>query len=209
MSPRREMTPQEQIEAARAAGWPISADVAAETIRRAAPASATAPDLLPPEVLAVITPSTLDSDIAAFNARSDASAKAAGRAPAGTRKQLEDAMQMRVIRWADANAADYPGIEWLFHVPNGGKRGRGVGGQMKALGARAGVIDLHWLLPRGIYPGAAWELKVTGGKLQKLQRDYIHWLSANGYYVSVIYDHSETVIDEIKRYYQLERGQKM
>ena len=51
----------------------------------------------------------------------------------------EDVEQMCLFRWALANAGAHPGLELLFHIPNGGKRSKAEAARFKARGGRASV----------------------------------------------------------------------
>lgn len=62
-----------------------------------------------------------------------------------------------------------PGVIW-FHVPNGGKRSKPEAALLKAMGARAGVPDLAFVLPNG--QAAFIELKADGGRLSEAQLDF-------------------------------------
>ncbi len=61
------------------------------------------------------------------------------------------------------------GALW-FHVPNGEHRSKRTGARLKAMGVRAGVCDLVFCLPTGLF--AAMELKAPGGRLSPAQKDF-------------------------------------
>jgi hypothetical protein len=54
-----------------------------------------------------------------------------------------------------------------FHVPNGEGRSKATGGRLKAMGVRAGVADLCFVLSDG--HAAFMELKANGGKQRAAQ----------------------------------------
>lgn len=54
-----------------------------------------------------------------------------------------------------------------FHVPNGEGRSKATGGRLRAMGVRAGVADLCFVLNSGHV--AFMELKVNGGKQKAAQ----------------------------------------
>ena len=56
-----------------------------------------------------------------------------------TPKRREDEEQAAVIAWADLQAAAWPALRNLYHVPNEGKRGRAAAGMAKAAGFVAGM----------------------------------------------------------------------
>jgi hypothetical protein len=63
--------------------------------------------------------------------------------PRRRRSSIEQQMQIDIIRFCDAKAANCSQLHLLFHTPNGGKRTDAEAGIMKAMGVRAGVSDLH------------------------------------------------------------------
>lgn len=100
----------------------------------------------------------------------------------------EDDEQRRVIEWRDQVAAlgTLPGIERLYHTPNGGKRSKAEAGKFKALGVSAGVPDLCWPVRSGGWPGLHIEMKrAQGGRLSQEQRDWVSFLAGEGYAVAV------------------------
>lgn len=60
-------------------------------------------------------------------------------------KITEDDLQVSCFEWIHLMLPQYPVLEWIIHVPNGGKRPRGVAGKLKAMGVKKGVLDI--LLP--------------------------------------------------------------
>ena len=96
----------------------------------------------------------------------------------------EDEEQMQVVQWAAMQMGRWPDLQWLYHIPNGGKRRRTEAARFKALGVKAGVPDLCLPVPKGGYHGLYIEMKrQEGGKLSKEQRDWIEGLDKNGYCV--------------------------
>ena len=96
----------------------------------------------------------------------------------------EDDEQMMVIRWAAHMMGRWPDLKWLYHIPNGGKRGKVEAARFKAMGVKAGVPDLFLPVPCGQYHGLYIEMKrQKGGKLSRDQREWIDGLRRNGYRV--------------------------
>lgn len=96
----------------------------------------------------------------------------------------EDEEQMAVVEWARLQMGRWPELEWLYHIPNGGKRGKIEAARFKAMGVKAGVPDLCLPVPMGRYHGLYIEMKRReGGKLSSDQRRWIEGLRANGYCV--------------------------
>lgn len=100
-------------------------------------------------------------------------------------RHIEDAAQAEVIRWARMRQAAVPELELLYHVPNGGKRGKFEACRLKAQGVRAGVPDLHLPIARGGYIGLWIEMKTATGRLSEDQRKIIAMLCAEGHRVEV------------------------
>lgn len=60
----------------------------------------------------------------------------------------EDVEQMCLFRWADAQSGKYPELSLMYHIPNGGKRGKAEAGRFRAMGVKSGVPDIF--LPVGV-----------------------------------------------------------
>lgn len=66
----------------------------------------------------------------------------------------ENSQQFALIVWKQRNMVRFPELEWLHHIPNGGKRGDSkrsaqiAGNEMKGLGVTPGVLDLFLPVPR-------------------------------------------------------------
>lgn len=96
----------------------------------------------------------------------------------------EDEEQIMVMKWAELQMGRWPDLQWLFHIPNGGKRRKTEAARFKAMGVKAGVPDLFLPVPIGRYHGLFVEMKRReGGKLSEDQKDWIEGLSENGYCV--------------------------
>ena len=79
----------------------------------------------------------------------------------------EHALQTAVCQYMDV--ALRPGLYYLA-IPNGGLRDISTARKLKAEGVRAGVADLQILMEQG---RSAWiELKIKGGSLSPLQKDF-------------------------------------
>lgn len=96
----------------------------------------------------------------------------------------EDEEQIQVVEWATLSEGRWPDLRWLYHTPNGGKRGKVEAARFKRMGVKAGVPDLFLPVPCGEYHGLYIEMKrQKGGKLSKDQREWIDGLRKNGYCV--------------------------
>jgi hypothetical protein len=74
-------------------------------------------------------------------------------------------------------------IDYLFAIPNGGRRDKREAALMKAEGVKAGVSDLFLPIPRGGYCGFWIELKPTDGtgRLSAAQSDWLILMASCNY----------------------------
>lgn len=77
----------------------------------------------------------------------------------------------------------HPDLLW-FAIPNGGNRNRNDGKRFKAMGVRAGVLDIFVSEPNLIYPGFYLEIKAPKGKLSDVQLVFKAQAEARGYLCS-------------------------
>lgn len=79
--------------------------------------------------------------------------------------------------------------ERIFHIPNGGKRGKSEAQRMKLSGVSAGVLDLH------VPELALWiEMKRRkGGRLSEDQKDWKEYLEGIGHTVLVCRGYDDAV----------------
>ncbi|HHA2772087.1 TPA: VRR-NUC domain-containing protein [Stenotrophomonas maltophilia] len=110
------------------------------------------------------------------------------RGGAGTRpRHPEDAHQKALFDWVAAASAQLPDLQYLMHVPNGGRRGKLEAVRLKAQGVRAGYPDLVLDVARGGYHGLRIELKATRADLGRkpevsaVQRSWLTRLQQQGY----------------------------
>lgn len=119
---------------------------------------------------------------------------------AETPTATESQEQIVVMKWASYMSNRDPRYSLLFHVPNGGTRGKAEAGRFRAEGVKAGVPDLF--LPVAISPwhGCFVEMKRRkGGRVSSEQRQWIDALREQGYYAAVAYG-AEDAIAIIKQY---------
>ncbi|HDS1304210.1 TPA: VRR-NUC domain-containing protein [Stenotrophomonas maltophilia] len=89
--------------------------------------------------------------------------------------------------WVAAASAQLPDLQYLMHVPNGGRRGKLEAARLKAQGVRAGYPDLVLDVARGEYHGLRIELKATRTDLGRkpevsaAQRSWLTRLQQQGY----------------------------
>ena len=98
----------------------------------------------------------------------------------------EDAEQMALFRWAELQAGKYPELRMLFHIPNGGSRGKAEAGRFRAMGVKAGVPDLCLPIAKAGYHGLYIEMKRTkGGRVSREQTGWLDDLRKRGYVAAV------------------------
>lgn len=101
----------------------------------------------------------------------------------------EHDLQCSIIDWANTFANEFPELELLHAIPNGGLRRKATAGKLKAEGVKAGVPDLFLPLPNfskrlaGLYI----ELKAPGreNNTSDEQKWWICKLICNGYKVAI------------------------
>lgn len=112
----------------------------------------------------------------------------------------EDEEQMQIFQWAMYQRGKHPELALLFHIPNGGKRGKAEAARFKAMGVKSGVPDLCLPVSRGGYHGLYIELKRRrGGQVSGDQREWIAALLNNGYCARVCRGSQEAI--EVIRIY--------
>ena len=90
--------------------------------------------------------------------------------------------QARLFSWTRMMARQYPELELLFHIPNGGSRNKAEAGRFKAEGVKAGVPDLFLPVARGEFHGLFIEMKrIDGGRVSAEQKAWMDKLRAQGY----------------------------
>ena len=97
------------------------------------------------------------------------------------RREIEGGIQITLMEWAMLMENRWPNLKLLFHIPNGGDRGKAEAGRLKAQGVKAGVPDLMLPVPRGGYHGLFIELKADKGRLSEAQKEWIQELQQQGY----------------------------
>lgn len=89
--------------------------------------------------------------------------------------QSEHDSQVCVMQWAAVKRGEWPELDMLFAVPNGGLRSAATAGKLKAEGVKTGVPDLVFPVPRCGFHGLVIELKAGDNKPTKAQE---WWLAA-------------------------------
>lgn len=101
-------------------------------------------------------------------------------------KPSEHMQQAALFCWANIMIRHYPEwffmLEFMFAVPNGGKRGIVTAGKLKVEGVKKGVPDTMLPFPSQGYHGLFIEMKtLSGGRVSPEQRKYIDYLNSQNY----------------------------
>lgn len=105
--------------------------------------------------------------------------------------QWEAAEQTALFRWASLMSGQFPEIEMLYHIPNGGSRNKIEAAHLKQQGVKAGVPDLCLPVARGEYHGLYIELKYGKNKPTENQKRWINLLCNQNYKAEVAYGWEE------------------
>lgn len=94
----------------------------------------------------------------------------------------EEQEQAAVIEWARLMSKQFPDLEDLFHIGNGGLRSKSEAVRLKRIGVKPGVSDLFLPAPVGKYHGLWVEMKrQKGGRLEPEQKDWLERMNRKGY----------------------------
>ena len=113
--------------------------------------------------------------------------------------QLEGEEQAALFRWAQFQSGKYPELDLMFHIPNGGKRGKAEAARFKAEGVKAGGPDIFFTKAKWIetkrtdggfdnrfYCGLFVEMKrISGGTVSAEQDRWLEELRRAGYAAEV------------------------
>ena len=125
-----------------------------------------------------------------------------------TGKVSEDTEQIQLMnwcRWKTNQGGVWEMLDLLYHVPNGGRRGKAEASIFKAMGVKAGVPDLFLPVPKmlhgkngGMAYGLYIEMKAQGGRLQPSQREWLLKLRSMGYCCRVCFgcEEAERVLED-------------
>ena len=113
--------------------------------------------------------------------------------------QLEAQHQAALFEWAAVMAKQYPELELLYHVANGGSRNKIEAANLKKQGVKSGVPDICLPVARGIFHGLYIELKVGKNTATDNQQRWMIKLIEQDYCARVCYGWDEAR-DLIMRY---------
>ena len=112
----------------------------------------------------------------------------------------EEQEQAAVIEWTVLMAKQYPELNLIMHIPNGGLRSKPEAVRFKKIGVKAGVPDLFLPVARGGWHGLFIEMKrQKGGRLSEEQAEWLKALEAE-HYCAVVCAGAEEACDTIMNY---------
>lgn len=114
----------------------------------------------------------------------------------------EDRAQQSVFEWAQWMQAQYPELEYMYAVPNGGYRHKATACILKLTGVKPGVPDICLPAAHGKYHGLYVEMKAKGGTESEFQKKYIKYLNSAGYLAVTCWGNHEAT-DTIERYLRM------
>ena len=82
------------------------------------------------------------------------------------RNGTESANQIALFAWAADNREEYPMLEIMHHIPNGGHRNKSTANRLRLEGVRAGVPDIFLPFPSKGFHGLYIELKAPNMRPQ-------------------------------------------
>lgn len=92
----------------------------------------------------------------------------------------EQQEQKELFRWAALHQNQYPELEWLYSVPNAGKRTAWERGQLLETGLKSGVPDICLPIPRGGFGALYIEMKFGKNKPTDNQSYWLNGLQRVG-----------------------------
>lgn len=99
----------------------------------------------------------------------------------------ESGHQEALFTWASYNMRLMPELEYMHHIPNGGKRDAATAVALKRQGVKAGVPDVMLPAARADFHGLYIELKAGKNTTTKKQKEWLEYLRQQGYYTAVCY----------------------
>ena len=97
----------------------------------------------------------------------------------------ESGQQEALFEWAGYQLGRMPELEYMHHVPNGGKRDAAIA--LKRQGVKAGVPDIVLPAVRAEYHGLYIELKAGKNTATNNQKRWLEFLRQQGYFTAVCY----------------------
>jgi len=102
---------------------------------------------------------------------------------------------MLLMRWAKLQSRAVPELQFLFHIPNEGRRSFAAASVLKAMGLRRGVWDYFLPVSRQSRHGMWIEMKALKEKLTPEQEVWGVAMRAQGYETKVCYSWAEAAAE--------------
>lgn len=120
------------------------------------------------------------------------------------KKSSEHSEQAAFFDWCRLNEKNYPPLQWIHAIPNGGLRNKRIASKLKREGVKSGVWDVYLPCPTSIgsrlnFCGLWLEFKYGYNKLTKNQRLFREYVKKMGYEAVVVYS-AEEAIEAVKNY---------
>lgn len=105
--------------------------------------------------------------------------------PVPTESQVQGAF----FQWArNYGVLEFPELEWLYHIPNGGARDKVTAAILKRQGVKRGIWDTNLPVARKGFHGLWIEIKKPGEKLSQDQEEFGEFVVSEGYAAHVVDD---------------------
>ena len=114
----------------------------------------------------------------------------------------ESGHQEALFSWAAYRTGLMPELQYMYHVPNGGKRDAATAVALKRQGVKAGVPDIMLPAARAGYHGLYIELKAGKNTTTKKQKEWLEYLRQQGYYTAVCSAADRAVFITFRRAYK-------
>ena len=99
--------------------------------------------------------------------------------------------QCALFEWAEMMAQQYPELDLMFAIPNGGHRYKAVAARLKLEGVKAGVPDIFLPAAKCGHHGLFIELKFGKNKATTKQNWWMNELEKEGYLTAVCWGWTE------------------
>lgn len=100
--------------------------------------------------------------------------------------KTESEEQINFIQWCKRNVEEYPQLDKIFAIPNGGLRNKLTASRLKLEGVKSGVPDLFLPVAGNNFHGLFIEMKrLKGGVLSTNQKKWKLLLEEENYLVEV------------------------
>jgi hypothetical protein len=108
-------------------------------------------------------------------------------------KQSEYQEQCLIFEWAQAASGKYPELKYMFATLNGVRLPIGLAKKAKKQGNKRGVPDIILPVSTKKFKGLFIELKAGAGRASKEQRQYITFLTEQGYFADIRFGAKEAI----------------